>query len=527
MGLREEAVQKALANREQAEKAASEVSERSQGSTEPAKNPVGRCIGFLLLLPVCSFGGVTAIFIHSYIGGAAISLALLAGFYVLFRKKLTPAVAATNGIVAGILILALTVLMIVAKGNTDSRLMTAAGERICLFLFPGYGLMTMMSMERLLRLFLPVAAVLLAFLLSVLLQKDRRLLKKSLPFLAVMAVCVGTMAVLAARRPAQRYAGHGFEYMHGWSSTDFSDYMVWSDPSKLAALDHPAGLIIEDEKDMPVLDGAEACFPLYSSVAKAVYKDIATIEERYQRGEGLEHDWKKWEYISENGKIVRFTNTVNAFERLLEKKVDVFFGARPSKNQQEMAKEKNVPITVTPIGKEAFVFFVEPDNPVRDLTSDQLRAIYHGDIANWKEVGGKNQKITAFQRPENSGSQAMMAWFMGDVSLKDPESYEYVEAMGAVVRKVSQYANEAGALGYSFRYFVEDLQQEDDVRLLAVDGVLPTLENINNGSYPLTVDLCVITRENDPNPYVQKMVDFMLSEDGQELVEKSGYGVLK
>ena len=335
------------------------------------------------------------------------------------------------------------------------------------------------------------------------------------------------MAVLAARRPAQRYAGHGFEYMHGWSSTDFSDYMVWSDPSKLAALDHPAGLIIEDEKDMPVLDGAEACFPLYSSVAKAVYKDIATIEERYQRGEGLEHDWKKWEYISENGKIVRFTNTVNAFERLLEKKVDVFFGARPSKNQQEMAKEKNVPITVTPIGKEAFVFFVEPDNPVRDLTSDQLRAIYHGDIANWKEVGGRNQKIIAFQRPENSGSQAMMAWFMGDVSLKDPESYEYVEAMGAVVRKVSQYANEAGALGYSFRYFVEDLQQEDDVRLLAVDGVLPTLENINNGSYPLTVDLCVITRENDPNPYVQKLVDFMLSEDGQELVEKGGYGVLK
>ena len=174
-----------------------------------------------------------------------------------------------------------------------------------------------------------------------------------------------------------------------------------------------------------------------------------------------------------------------------------------------------------------FVFFVEPDNPVRDLTSDQLRAIYHGDIANWKEVGGKNQKITAFQRPENSGSQAMMAWFMGDVSLKTPETYEYVEAMGGVVQKVSQYANETGALGYSFRYFVEDLRQEDDVRLLAVDGVLPTLENINNGSYPLTVDLCVITRENDPNPYVQKLVDFMLSEDGQELVEKGGYGVLK
>ena len=65
------------------------------------------------------------------------------------------------------------------------------------------------------------------------------------------------------------------------------------------------------------------------------------------------------------------------------------------------------------------------------------------------------------------------------------------------------------------------------MRLISVDGVLPTLENIKNGSYPLTVDLCVITRENDPNPYVRKLVDFMLSEDGQELVEKSGYAGLK
>ena len=54
-----------------------------------------------------------------------------------------------------------------------------------------------------------------------------------------------------------------------------------------------------------------------------------------------------------------------------------------------------------------------------------------------------------------------------------------------------------------------------------------TIENINNGTYPLTVDLCVITREQNDNPYVQQMVDFMLSEDGQELVEKSGYGRVK
>ena len=184
-------------------------------------------------------------------------------------------------------------------------------------------------------------------------------------------------------------------------------------------------------------------------------------------------------------------------------------------------------MNVTPIGKEAFVFFVEPDNPVTNLTSEQIRAIYHGDITNWKEVGGKNQPILAFQRPADSGSQAMMEWFMGDVSLKKPQTYEYVDAMMGVFEKVAQYNNEKGAFGYSFRYFAEDLHQENDVRLIAVDGVLPTRENIENGSYPLTVDLCATTRADNKNPYVQQMVDFMLSEDGQELVEKSGYGRVK
>ena len=56
-----------------------------------------------------------------------------------------------------------------------------------------------------------------------------------------------------------------------------------------------------------------------------------------------------------------------------------------------------------------------------------------------------------------------------------------------------------------------------------MDGVLPTRENIKNGSYPLTVDLVAVTREGDPNPNVEKMLEFLLSEDGQELIEKTGY----
>ena len=495
-------------------------------------NPVMRCIGFILLLPLSSLACLAGLYAANTLGIGGwnevtvtlVMLLALTGLYLLFRKKLIPAVTVVNGILAGAVIIIITVSMVIAKGNVDGRLMSSV-ERMLVYLLPGCFYLTWSAYGSLL-LLLTVTVLLLAFFLSVFLQKRFDLLKKAIPFLAVITVCIGISAVYYANRPSVRYGGHGFEYMNGYSSTDFSDYMVWSEPSKLAKLDHEASLIIENEKDMPRLDGAEACFPLYSAAAKAVYKDIAAIEERYQRGEGLDEGEKR-AVLTANGKIVMFTNTVQAFSRLLDKKVDILFGARPSRSQMQEAENRHIQLSVTPIGKEAFVFFVEPDNPVTNLTSEQIRAIYHGDITNWKEVGGKDQEILAFQRPENSGSQAMVEYFMGEISLKEPQTYEYVNSMMAVVDKVAQYNNEKGAFGYSFRYFVEDLRQENDVRMIAVDGVLPTRENIENGSYPLTVDLCTITREIHTNLYVQKMIDFMLSEDGQELVEKSGYGRLK
>ena len=160
------------------------------------------------------------------------------------------------------------------------------------------------------------------------------------------------------------------------------------------------------------------------------------------------------------------------------------------------------------------------------LTREQLRAIYHGDVTDWSQVGGTPGEIAAFQRPAGSGSQTMMEYFMGEVSLKEPLTYEMVDSMAGVIRLVAQYANEHGALGYSFRYFIEGLSQEQGVKLLAVDGVSPDLPHIEDGSYPLNVPLCLVTRKDAPNPNVKNMIDFFLSPDGQTLVRKTGYGAL-
>ena len=322
----------------------------------------------------------------------------------------------------------------------------------------------------------------------------------------------------------EKYGGHGFDYMNGFSSTDFTGYHVF-DGEKLYSLDHPASLLIENVEDMPVLDGAEACYPVYAAVAKAIYKDISEIElqakNSYKEGKYPEADWHY-----NNGRIVSFTNTVYAYGRLVNREVDLVFGARPSQDQREDARFYNEQIISTPIGKEAFVFFVEEDNPVEGLTSDQVKAIYHGDITNWKEVGGLDQEIIAFQRPENSGSQATMKYFMGDISLKDPDVMEKVDAMAGVIEEVKQYHNEAGALGYTFQYFLTGLQQEEGVKMLAIDGVYPSVEHIKDGSYPILVNLVCAKRASNKNPYVDKVIEFLLSDDGQEIIEKTGYGPL-
>ena len=361
---------------------------------------------------------------------------------------------------------------------------------------------------------------------SVYMHRKKRNLIVLFGVFAVVALLAGLDVKLYNNRPEVRYRSYNFGYMNGYSSTNFSDYMVYSKDSKLATLDHSPAFIIENESDMPVFDGAEACYPLYAAVAKTLYKDIDVIEYN-NRGS----------YQRTNGKYVTFTNTIYAFNRLITKDsgydgktygTDLVFGARPSADQLEEAKRAGTDLNITVIGKEAFVFFVEEDNPVSNLTADQARGIYHGDITNWKEVGGNNEKIVAFQRPDNSGSQTMMIYFMNGISLKKPVTFEeYEDAMTGVVERIANYANEDGAIGYSFRYFIEGLCQEQHVKLLSIDGVYPSLDTIENNTYPIVVDLCLITRENDTNPYVNKIIDFMLSEDGQYLVRETGYGRIR
>lgn len=109
---------------------------------------------------------------------------------------------------------------------------------------------------------------------------------------------------------------------------------------------------------------------------------------------------------SEGYGSVTCSGTVNAYERLITGRTDMIFAAAPSQEQLEMARRAAKELHLTPIGREAFVFFVNSRNPVEGLTVEQIQGIYTGQITNWNQVGGKNQPIRPFQRLKSSGSQS-------------------------------------------------------------------------------------------------------------------------
>lgn len=253
--------------------------------------------------------------------------------------------------------------------------------------------------------------------------------------------------------------------------------------------------------ELPIIDGAAAVFPVYSAFVHAVYPNTTTLYDG----------------------VFEYNNTVGGYKLLGEKLTDIFIGAAPSEEQIADAEEKGTTFVYTQIAYEAFVFFVHKDNPVDSLTLEEIKGIYSGAITNWSEVGGKNERIVPFQRNEGSGSQSMLIRLMGDSPIIEPNMQTRVGGMGGIIEEVADYKNKSTSIGFSFRYYVEGIIKNPDIKVIAIDGVAPTVDNIRSNTYPIIAPVYAVTYEGNENPYVQELVDWMLTDEGQYIIEQTGY----
>lgn len=278
-----------------------------------------------------------------------------------------------------------------------------------------------------------------------------------------------------------------------------NEYLPFDNESKIVTLEHEASLKLEE--DLPVIDGAAAVFPVYSAFVNAVYPESTEL----------------WDGVFE------YNNTVGGYKLLGEKQTDIFFGAYPSQEQIAEARANGTEFVYTPIGYDAFVFFVHKDNPVDNLTSEQVRGIYSGEITNWKEVGGDDEAIVAYQRNEGSGSQSMLVRFMDGKKIMEAPTEQVNSLMSGIVDVVSDYRSKPSSIGFSYRFYLEGIIKNPDIKILSIDGVAPTAENIRNGKYPIITPLYAVTYEGNDNENVKKLLEWILSDEGQEIIEKTGY----
>jgi phosphate transport system substrate-binding protein len=156
---------------------------------------------------------------------------------------------------------------------------------------------------------------------------------------------------------------------------------------------------------------------------------------------------------------------------------------------------------------------VHPQNPVTALSSDQIRAIFFGQITNWNEVGGNDAKINVYGREEASGTHEV---FWGRLLNKGEivQTANIVQSNGAMKVAVAKDANGIGYMSIG--------HIDDSINPLAVDGIIPSQETAVDGSYPVIRNLYMNTK-GEPSPLVNAFIQYIYSDDGAEIISASGY----
>jgi phosphate transport system substrate-binding protein len=198
--------------------------------------------------------------------------------------------------------------------------------------------------------------------------------------------------------------------------------------------------------------------------------------------------------------------------------------AMSSRNIKEkeiaLAKAKGINPNEIKVALDGLAVVVNPSNAVSRLTTDQLAGIFTGRISNWKEVGGKDEKIVILSREVNSGTHV---YFKEHVLRKGNPNGTEEFAPGALLLSSSQaiadeVAGNSAAIGYYGMGYISAKQKPVAVaKDEKSEYVEPTIENVINGKYPISRPLLLYTN-GSPEGLVKKFVDFILSKDGQDIV---------
>lgn len=328
------------------------------------------------------------------------------------------------------------------------------------------------------------------------------------------------------------YIGAGCVYDYAKNEKDIENPLCLAKPKENATLIYAAQLLINVcgicqlypsataikygfDKQMPSIDGSTSTYPFTQAVYASLFSN-GTTHMQFPK---------------------QHSKTHTSYENLINGKADMLFSSHhPSNEILNYAREKGVEFELIPVALDAMVFFTNANNPATNITKEQISNIYvNNAYTNWAQLVSADALLYPYCRNSDSGSHAQMEkHFLSDNQIHPEIQKETSDTMTNILTDViqSETSNPKGyGLGYSIYYFFNNMDlffnTKTKLKLLAVDGILPTDETIADGSYPLSNNTYIVLRKDTPNDSpARKMVEFMLTAQGQKCVETAGYGTI-
>ena len=192
------------------------------------------------------------------------------------------------------------------------------------------------------------------------------------------------------------------------------------------------------------------------------------------------------------------SKTHQAWLNLADGTVDLILCIAPTEEEKAYLFEKGVDVEMRLYGCDGLVFLGNSENPVKNLTKDQIKGIYRGDLVNWQELGGPDQKINAYYRQDQSGSQRFfedLVWKGDEIPDFSTLDMQLSDEMSDITYTVIE---DPYAIGFNIMSYVDMEFNDPKLMLFSIDGVAPSTETLADASYAYITQAYIIINADEP-----------------------------
>jgi len=205
---------------------------------------------------------------------------------------------------------------------------------------------------------------------------------------------------------------------------------------------------------------------------------------------------------------------------LINGTTDIAESSRPMKDAEKASTKdkRGKDVLELPVAVDGLAVYVNDANPITEITLAQIKSIYTGATKNWKDVGGRDERIILYSRENNSGTYV----YFKEHVLENADYYPTAQTLPGTAAVINAVAKDTRGIGYggiAYGKGIKHLRVKKDANSPAVE---PTMENVLTAKYPISRYLYWYLA-GQPSGDTLKLCQWVMSEDGQSVVEKVGY----